>query len=131
MPQSGEAGATPGSFTWNDRARTGDEIEMHLVDVRRQTPIGYRTSVNSWLSRTKDPPRLRPRTSSSVQLIQAAPARELVEMLRRHGGAATLDERDGLGHDYPGDMPATLTRALRFAVPSSPAAPPVRYAVNR
>src|SRR5687768_682729 len=28
--QSGEAGATPGAFTWNDRARTGQEVEMHL-----------------------------------------------------------------------------------------------------
>lgn len=42
-------------------------------------------------------------------------ARELVEVMQRRGMRVTLDERAGLGHDYPEDMDATLANALAFA----------------
>lgn len=42
-------------------------------------------------------------------------ARALVDLFQRHAIRATLDERPGLGHEYPEDMDATLTRALEFA----------------
>ncbi len=41
-------------------------------------------------------------------------ARELVEVMRQHELRAQLDERQGLGHDYPGDMEETLVKALAF-----------------
>jgi predicted esterase len=43
-----------------------------------------------------------------------AGAKQLVALVSRHGGRAQLDERPGLGHEYPNDMPSTLARALAF-----------------
>ncbi|HYK98175.1 MAG TPA: dienelactone hydrolase family protein, partial [Candidatus Acidoferrales bacterium] len=43
-----------------------------------------------------------------------AGARDLVAMLQGRGMRAKLDERPGLGHDYPEDMDATLVAALDF-----------------
>ena len=43
-----------------------------------------------------------------------AAARELVAMLQGRAMRAKLDERPGLGHDYPEDMDATLVAALDF-----------------
>ena len=40
--------------------------------------------------------------------------RRLVDQLKAHGVRAELDERAGLGHEYPGDMEETLTKALAF-----------------
>lgn len=39
VPQSGEAGATPGSFTWNDRDRIDRELTMHLETIRRDVHV--------------------------------------------------------------------------------------------
>jgi predicted esterase len=39
VPQSGEPGATPGSFTWNDRAGTSREIAMHLEAIQRDVHV--------------------------------------------------------------------------------------------
>jgi predicted esterase len=44
----------------------------------------------------------------------AAGAKQLVALVSRHGGRAELDERSGVGHEYPNDMAATLARALAF-----------------
>ncbi|MDQ6859222.1 MAG: hypothetical protein M3Z65_09530 [Chloroflexota bacterium] len=41
-------------------------------------------------------------------------AKQLVALVSRHGGRAHLDERPGLGHEYPNDMASTLVRALAF-----------------
>lgn len=41
--------------------------------------------------------------------------RALVDVMERHKIRAQLDEREGLGHDYPEDMEATLESALAFA----------------
>jgi pimeloyl-ACP methyl ester carboxylesterase len=43
-----------------------------------------------------------------------AGAKQLVALMSRHGGRAQLDERSGLGHEYPSDMASTLARALAF-----------------
>ena len=43
-------------------------------------------------------------------------ARELDALFKQKGVRATLDERAGLGHDYPDDMDATLQRALDIVV---------------
>jgi len=37
--QSGEAGATPGTFTWNDRERTAREIEAHVDGIRHEIDV--------------------------------------------------------------------------------------------
>ena len=42
-------------------------------------------------------------------------ARAFVELFHAHKLKAQLDERPGLGHEYPDDMEATLTKALEFA----------------
>ena len=42
-------------------------------------------------------------------------ARELVDLFQAHKLKAQLDERAGLGHQYPADMEETLTKALEFA----------------
>ena len=39
IPQSGEVGASPNSFTWNDRDRTLAEVEQHLRDLREQSLV--------------------------------------------------------------------------------------------
>jgi pimeloyl-ACP methyl ester carboxylesterase len=39
VPQSSEIGATPGSFVWNDRERTAQELDVHLERVKRATSI--------------------------------------------------------------------------------------------
>jgi hypothetical protein len=43
-----------------------------------------------------------------------AGARAFAALLEKHKLRATLDERLGLGHEYPDDMEATLIRALDF-----------------
>ena len=43
-----------------------------------------------------------------------AGAKHLVDLLNKDGATARLDARPGLGHEYPADMDATLTRALEF-----------------
>lgn len=45
-----------------------------------------------------------------------AGAKQLVALVSRHGGRARLDERPGLGHEYPNDMASTLARALAFVI---------------
>jgi predicted esterase len=47
--------------------------------------------------------------------MSRAGARALVELFQSHNLRAQLDERPGLGHEYPDDMEATLTKALEFA----------------
>ena len=42
-------------------------------------------------------------------------ARRLVDVMTSHGVRARLDEREGVGHDYPDDMTETLATALAFA----------------
>jgi hypothetical protein len=42
-------------------------------------------------------------------------ARGLVDLFQKHKLRAQLDERAGMGHEYPDDMEATLTKALEFA----------------
>jgi predicted esterase len=42
-------------------------------------------------------------------------ARGLVDLFQKHKLRAQLDERAGMGHEYPEDMEATLTKALEFA----------------
>jgi predicted esterase len=42
-------------------------------------------------------------------------ARAFVDLLQKHKIRAMLDERAGMGHEYPDDMEATLTKALEFA----------------
>jgi predicted esterase len=42
-------------------------------------------------------------------------ARAFVDLLQKHKIRAQLDERPGIGHEYPEDMEATLTKALEFA----------------
>jgi predicted esterase len=39
LPQSGEIGTSPNSFTWNDRDRTLAEVEQHLRDLREQSLV--------------------------------------------------------------------------------------------
>ena len=41
-------------------------------------------------------------------------AKQLVALLVRHRVRAELDLRDDLGHEYPPDMPQTLSRAMAF-----------------
>jgi predicted esterase len=45
LPQSGEIGASPNSFTWNDRDRTLAEVEQHLQDLRAQSLVDERAVV--------------------------------------------------------------------------------------
>ena len=45
LPQSGEIGASPGSFTWNDRDRTLSEVEQHVQDLREKSLVDERTVV--------------------------------------------------------------------------------------
>ena len=42
-------------------------------------------------------------------------AKQLVALLTKHRVRAHLDLREDLGHEYPADMPETLSRALAFA----------------
>ena len=42
-------------------------------------------------------------------------AKQLVALLAKHRIRAHLDLREDLGHEYPADMPETLSRALAFA----------------
>jgi len=42
-------------------------------------------------------------------------AKQLVALLTKHRVHAHLDLREDLGHEYPADMPETLSRALAFA----------------
>ncbi len=39
VPQSGEAGATPGWFTWNDDERAFREVAMHIAAIKHDVPI--------------------------------------------------------------------------------------------
>ncbi len=39
--QSGEAGATPGTFTWNDRERTATEVQGHLDGLRSEVDLDW------------------------------------------------------------------------------------------
>jgi len=41
-------------------------------------------------------------------------ARALFDLFSSRGMRTKLDTRDGLGHDYPADMPDTIARALEF-----------------
>jgi predicted esterase len=45
LPQSGEIGTSPNSFTWNDRDRTLAEVEQHLKDLREQWLVDERAVV--------------------------------------------------------------------------------------
>jgi predicted esterase len=45
LPQSGEIGTSPNSFTWNDRDRTLAEVEQHLQDLRGQSLVDDRAVV--------------------------------------------------------------------------------------
>jgi predicted esterase len=45
LPQSGEIGTSPNSFTWNDRHRTLTEVEQHLQDLRARSLVDERTVV--------------------------------------------------------------------------------------
>ena len=45
LPQSSEIGASPNSFTWNDRDRTLAEVEKHLQDLREQSLVDKRAVV--------------------------------------------------------------------------------------
>ena len=45
LPQSGEIGTSPNSFTWNDRDRTLAEVEQHLQDLRGQSLVDERAVV--------------------------------------------------------------------------------------
>jgi predicted esterase len=45
LPQSGEIGTSPNSFTWNDRDRTLAEVEQHLEDLRAQSLVDDRAVV--------------------------------------------------------------------------------------
>jgi predicted esterase len=45
LPQSGEIGTSPNSFTWNDRDRTLAEVEQHLQDLRAQSLVDERAVV--------------------------------------------------------------------------------------
>jgi predicted esterase len=151
VAQSGEPGATPGAFTWNDRERTGDEIQEHLATLQGHQPIdplrvvigGFSMGahqaialvltrripargivpVASWLPNVREFASLigkrgAPSARAYVVVGTADPsragARDLVDVLNRHGGSAFLDARDDLGHDYPSDMRGTLSRALAF-----------------
>jgi predicted esterase len=42
LPQSSEIGASPNSFTWNDRDRTLSEVEQHLQDLREKSLVDER-----------------------------------------------------------------------------------------
>ncbi len=39
VPQSGEIGATPESYTWNDRERTARELDVHIERLKSATQI--------------------------------------------------------------------------------------------
>lgn len=149
--QSGEPGMTPGSFTWNDRARTGAEVEAHLGAIRTETggspsrlvlggfsmgalqaialPLTGRLhclgviAVAAWLPHVREFAALASEGKATFVPTcvivgrndpSFAGAKQLVELAATHGGRAYLDERAALGHQYPADMPSTLTRALRF-----------------
>jgi predicted esterase len=45
LPQSSEIGASPNSFTWNDRDRTLSEVEQHFQDLREQSLVDERAVV--------------------------------------------------------------------------------------
>jgi predicted esterase len=45
LPQSGEIGTSPNSFTWNDRDRTLAEVEQHLQDLRARSLVDERAVV--------------------------------------------------------------------------------------
>ncbi len=45
LPQSGEIGTSPDSYTWNDRERTGAELEAHLGTLRARGDIDPRAIV--------------------------------------------------------------------------------------
>ena len=149
--QSSEPGTTPGSFTWNDRERTGAEVEAHLSAIRSETGVSLSRlvlggfsmgalqvialpltgrlhvsgviSVAPWLPHVREFAALAADGKATfvptwVIVGRNDPsydgAKQLVELAAAHGGRALLDERDGLGHEYPDDMTSTLMRALRF-----------------
>ena len=39
VPQSSEVGMSPGAFTWNDRARTASELDLHFDRVKKATQV--------------------------------------------------------------------------------------------
>ena len=41
-------------------------------------------------------------------------ALQLAALLQKHGGETKLETHNGVGHEYPSDMEATLSRALEF-----------------
>lgn len=45
LPQSGEVGTSPNSFTWNDRDRTLAEVEQHLHSLRERSLVDDRAVV--------------------------------------------------------------------------------------
>lgn len=149
IPQSSEIGASPGAFTWNDRARLAREIPVHIarakerhrIDGRRIVSAGFSMggyqalalplalgmpargviAVAAWLPDARAlAPLIAPGAARGMRAYvvvgDADPsyrgATELVELLSAAGAMARLDTRAGLGHEYPADMDATLTRAL-------------------
>lgn len=151
VPQSSEIGMTPGAFTWNDRARTASELDLHFDRVKKATQVdmsrivlaGFSMgatqaiglalqkrftvrgvlSVAGWMPWIDEYRELIERGMTKMLRTyvlvgehdpSAQGARDLVASLREHKMRAQLDERPGLGHDYPEDMDATLPRALEF-----------------
>ncbi len=151
VPQSGEIGASPESYTWNDRERTAAELDVHIerlkgatqIDTSRIVLAGFSMGgtqaialaltrrftvrgivpVCAWLPDIGEFGRLieggaakmlRAYVIAGVEDPSRAGARALVEVMRAHKIRAQLDEREGLGHDYPQDMEETLAKALAF-----------------
>lgn len=151
IPQSGEPGATPGSFTWNDRDKTNREITMHLRAIKREIHVdgaaivlaGFSMGalqaialvitgripalgvvpIAAWLPHIREFTALADAGAASIRPTymvvgskdpSTPGAKQLVALVSKHGGRSHLDERAGLGHEYPNDMPSTLERALAF-----------------
>src|SRR5581483_11964907 len=117
IPQSSEIGASPESYTWNDRERAARAL------AKRFTARGV-VSIAAWLPRIDELRRLVEGGAGKmlrVYVIVGAldpsrdGARALVDLLAAHKIRARLDERAGLEHEYPDDMETTLPAALAFA----------------
>lgn len=155
VPQSSEIGATPDSYTWNDRERAARELDLHIerlkgatqIDTSRVVLAGFSMGgtqaialaltkrftvrgivpICAWLPDVDEYRRLieggaakmlRAYVIAGAEDPSRDGARALVEVMRTHKIRAELDERDGLGHDYPPDMEDTLTKALAFVTGS-------------
>ena len=151
VPQSSEAAATPGSFTWNDRDKTDREITMHLKTIKREVHVdgaaivlaGFSMGalqaialvitrrirargvvpIAPWLPHIREFTALADAGAASIRPTYVVVgskdpstpgAKQLVALVAKHGGRSHLDERAGVGHEYPNDMPSTLERALAF-----------------